>query len=223
MGNGRPCPFAPGRESRKDATPRRARTGHTGVARRVLRPPGPRRAARCSPRMRAYPAVSSPVPCVVVDAKATGGAEGERCLRPCTRANTSNSWSFRTHKADGVNVCVLVPALTVVDSCATRNCNASASKACRSGQGVNGEGLKAEPARWRRPCIHARLSSASFHVEFGQSGCQKGFLCLSVVPDFCARPFRLSQSDGTGPCARRHELHCAVRACMHGGEGAAAR
>jgi hypothetical protein len=108
---------------------------------------------------------------------------------------------------------------------------------------VNGEGLKAEPARWRRPCIHARLSSASFHVEFGQSGRQKDFLCLSVVPDFCARPFRLAnlttsalvsdgsavltadasgeqlvQSDGTGPCARRHELHCAVRACMHARE-----
>jgi hypothetical protein len=32
MGNGRPCPFAPGRESRKDATPRRARTGHRSRA-----------------------------------------------------------------------------------------------------------------------------------------------------------------------------------------------
>jgi hypothetical protein len=52
--------------------------------------------------------------CVVVDAKATGGAEGERCLRPCMRASTSNSWSFRTHKADGINGCVLLPALTVV-------------------------------------------------------------------------------------------------------------
>lgn len=141
MGNGRPCPFAPGRESRKDATPRRARTGHRS---RAAGSSSSRATPRAAHRLTAHASMRayqrSRHPCVVVDAKATGGAEGERCLRPCTRANTSNSWSFRTHKADGVNGCVLVPALTVVDSCATRNCNASASKACRSGQGVNREG-----------------------------------------------------------------------------------
>jgi len=42
MGNGRPCPLAPGGESRKDATPRLGGPD-TGVARRVLRP-NPRRA-----------------------------------------------------------------------------------------------------------------------------------------------------------------------------------
>ena len=74
MGNGRPCPLAPGGESPKgrDATARRS--GHRSRAARFFVPACPR-PAHCSPRA-CMPTVSSPV--VVVDAKAMDGGRKEK-------------------------------------------------------------------------------------------------------------------------------------------------